>query len=159
MDKQNKMKSFRFKYSPLIWLLLCVIALIVGVGLGLNVYSAIELFEFAKNMAISSIILSVLCLAILVLVISVMWVAKYQITQDYFRIRFGFIVLKLEISKVCQIIHFKKSDKLVLYFDNGKYIVIIISPEFYNDFILSLREVNDKIVYDTEIDGEELPKN
>jgi hypothetical protein len=69
----------------------------------------------------------------------------------------GFLKTTFNIEEVTQITHFKKSDKLVLYFINGNYTVIVISPEEYERFILAVREVNSKILYSTAIDGEDTP--
>ena len=63
-----------------------------------------------------------------------------------------------DINDVVQITHFKKSDKLVLYFKDAKYTVVIISPEKYEDFIFALREENRQIIYDSRTDGEDEPQ-
>ena len=72
-------------------------------------------------------------------------------------IRFGFIRSKIKIDNVVQFSHFKKSNKLVMYFKNAEYTVIIISPEEYESFILAVRDINQRIIYDVKIDGEETP--
>ena len=53
--------------------------------------------------------------------------------------------------------HFKKSDKLVIYFKDDSFTVIVISPEDYSDFVVALREVNPQIYYGVKIDGEDTP--
>ena len=62
------------------------------------------------------------------------------------------------MKDVTEITHFKKSDKLVLYYKPDKYVVIVIDPLCYDDFVKTVRQINPMIIFDSQIDGEELPK-
>ena len=82
---------------------------------------------------------------------------KYVIKDGKLYTCFGFIRTKIEVEKITAVIHFKKSDKLVIYFNQNKYAVVVISPSEYDNFISALREVNPKIAFDNRIDGEDTP--
>ena len=68
---------------------------------------------------------------------------------------FVFFKAKYKIKDIVCISLFKKSNKLVVYFLEQSYTVIVIDENLYDDFVLSLRKVNQEIIYDTRIDGED----
>ena len=152
------MKKFRFRYSPLVWVLLSVVLIICVIGLSLNILNIIE-YSFAKGYKLFSYIaLCVMTGFVIVFVLSVFIYGRYVIKKHALYTYFGFIYTKTDIKDIVQITHFKKSDKLVLYFSDQKYSVIVISPTEYERFILELRKENPQIIYTSEIDGEQMPE-
>lgn len=151
------MKKFRFKYSPVIWLLLSIVIVISLTGMIWNIFNIKE-YAWAGAFKITIYALIVIitaCLAIFAL--SVMVWGFYIIKNDCLYTQFGFINNKVKISSITQITHFKKSDKLVIYFEDNKYSVIVIAPNEYSEFIKTIRQINPKIIYNAKIDGEETP--
>ena len=151
------MKSFRFKYTTLIWILLTAILCLSLAGVGWNIFNVIE---FSRLNAIKTTTYSIILafsILLCVVVISVMIYGKYIIKDGKLYTCFGFIRTKIEVEKITAIIHFKKSDKLVIYFNQNKYAVIVVSPAEYDNFVNALREVNPKIAFDNRIDGEDTP--
>ncbi len=151
------MKSFKLKYSPVIWILLALVILLSVCGLAWNLFTIIEFAGLRTYKVISAGILCALCLALTVLSLSVVFYGKYSIKGNHLYSCFGIIKSKIDINVITHVIHFKKSDKLVVYFENKGFIIILISPSYYQDFILALREVNKNIIYDNRIEGEDLP--
>lgn len=151
------MKSFRFKYSTLVWVLLSLVLALSLCGLVWNVFSIIEYAGLNTIKVLSASVLTALCLLLTIVSVSIMLYGKYVIKGDTLYTYFGIIRSKLEISKITQIIHFKKSDKLVAYFNQKDFIIILIAPAFYDAFTLALREVNKAIIYDNKIEGEDTP--
>ena len=151
------MKSFRFKYSLTVWVLLGVVLALSLIGLAWNVFNLTEyLCAGAFKITVYALIIAITSL-LTVFVISMLVYAKYVIKGGYLITRFGLISNKELIENVVQITHFKKSNKLVVYFKDDKYTVIVINENEYESFILAMREVNKKIIYDTKIDGEDTP--
>ncbi len=149
------MKSFRFRYSTLIWVLLAVILLITLAGAGYSIYSLIALSKLGVGKIISSSLIALINLALFVFALSVTVYGKYVVKNGCLYSYFGFIKTKTEIKNVIQITHFKKTDKLVAYYSDAKYSVIVISPKDYDAFISAIREVNPSVIYTSTIDGEE----
>lgn len=152
------MKKFKFKYSPIVWVLLSVVLIFCILGLTLNIlniinYSAVKNFEL-----ISHVCLIVLTAFITVFVFGVIFYGRYVIKKQALYTYFGFVYVKTAIKDIVQITHFKKSNKLVVYFSDQKYSVIVISPNEYEQFILELRKENPQIIYTSEIDGEQMPE-
>ena len=154
----TKQTKFKFKYSPVVWVLLALVLILSAAGLVWNVYAltqsawegAIKIFSYSAMILITLILIC--------FVLGVMLYGRYVLTDKYLIQYFVLIKIKTPIDSVVQITHFKKSDKLVVYFDDQKYTVIVIDKCYYDAFILSLRNVNSKVVYDVQIDGEDTPE-
>ena len=151
------MKGFKFRYSKTVWVLLCIVVILSVTGLCWNIFNMINADGNTLNL-ISSAIIAVLSLIITVFVISVMVYGRYAVDKKYLYSYFGFIKSKTPITDIIGITHFKKSDKLVVYFKTEEYTVIVISPDEYERFILSVREVNPAVTFDAQIDGEDTPE-
>ena len=152
------MKKFRFKYSPLVWVLLAVVLALAIAGLVWNVLILIDCLPLGATKLTINVVLVVINALFLAFVVSVMVYGKYVVKEDKIVCYLGIVRSTYKIKDVVEITHFKKSDKLVVYFDNSNYTVIVIKPTLYDKFILAVRDKNKRIVYDTKIDGEELPQ-
>ena len=86
-----------------------------------------------------------------------MFFGEYVIDEKNLTLKIGLIKNKTPLEEIVAITLFKKSNKLVLYFADQKYTVIVIKPEDYDQFILELRSKNSKIIYNSQIDGEDTP--
>ena len=144
------MKQFRFKYSPLVLVLIGLVLVISLLGLGFNIFNIIVTKEQGFKL-ISYYIIVVLTAFILILAISIAVYGKYKIKNGYLFSYFGFILSKIKVEDIAEIVHFKDSDKLVLYTKDNAYTIIVIDPKYYNDFVLSIREENSKIKFDIKI--------
>ncbi|MBR2871094.1 MAG: hypothetical protein IKB98_06960 [Clostridia bacterium] len=151
------MKTFRFKYSVTVWILLTVISLVSLGGLVWNIFTIVEYAGISDKRVVSGAILCLLCLVLLSLSISIMVYGKYVIKNGCVYSYLGFIKSRFDVSELTELIHFKKSNKLVAYFGETNFIIVVIAPEFYEQFILAVREINPKISYNVKIDGEDTP--
>jgi hypothetical protein len=151
------MKRFNLKFSIVLWILIYVVLLLCALGIGFNVVILITYAsQGPKSVAIYSLIIF-LVLIIAVVDVSIIFHSCFKIKGDFLYSYLGIVCNKAPISDITEIIHFKKSDKLVVYFSDGSYVIALISPDRYEDFILSLRNVNREITFDTKIDGEQTP--
>lgn len=149
------MKKFRFKYSPLVWVLICLVILLCAGGFAWNVFNLTKGNLSKTFNLVSYSFLCVVTFLLTVFAISLLVYGKYVIKDGKLYTYFGFIRSKIDISDIVCITLFKKSNKLVIYLKDQCYSVIVISPDDYNDFVLSLREQNKEIYYDAKIDGED----
>ncbi|MBR5900499.1 MAG: PH domain-containing protein [Clostridia bacterium] len=146
------MKSFKFKYAIAVYVMLVAVIILSIVGAVWNVYSAIEYFGVVQPKAVSSMLTAILCLVLLIIAFLVLFNGKYIIKDGNLTTRIGVFAVKTPVREICAVTHFKKSDKLVVYFDEAKFSVIVISPEFYEQFISSLKETNPAILYSSQND-------
>lgn len=146
------MAKFRFKYARSVWVLLSVVLALCLTGLIWNIFNLTQyLWAGAFKIASYSIIIF-LTFALSVFVISVMVYGNYVVKKNCLYTCFGFIFYKVKIGDIAQITHFKKSDKLVVYYSDQKFNVIVISPNEYERFVEALRQENKNIVYSNEIE-------
>lgn len=149
------MKSFRFKYSQLVWVLLLLVMVILIAGVCWNAYTLISNWGTSTTKTVTNFITLALTVFLLIFAISIMVFGKYTIKDGHVFVHFGFFKTKTPVSEIVQFTHFKKSDKLVAYFKDEKYSVIVISKDCYQDFVLAVREFNPSIIYNNRIDGED----
>ena len=142
------MKQFNVKFSLAIYILLPVALLLSGGGVAWNIYNVLNNNELTK--IIVSVLTAVLSFAIFLLAFSVLIYSRYSFKNKTAILRFGFFGNKFDLEKAIKIVHFKLSDKLVLYFENATYTTILIKSTAYSDFIKTVREINPQIQFDTE---------
>ncbi len=151
------MKKFSFKYSPLAWVLLVAVVALSFLGIVWNVFNLKEYWWAGPVKIATYFIIIAITLALLVVGVSVMVYGCYTIKGDTLSCNFGVVKTTYDIKDVVSIAHFKKSDKLVVYFKDAKYTVIVIDSKLYDEFIAALRQVNPSIAYESRIDGEDTP--
>ncbi len=151
------MKKFRFKYSPVIWVLLCLVIALSLAGLGWNIFNFISFVHTDTIKTVLYAIVIALNAFLVFLAIAVATYGAYVIKDGNLYAYFGIIRSKYNVMDIVEITHFKKSDKLVAYFKDNKFTVIVISPSNYDDFVIAIREINKEIVFNKKIEGENTP--
>ena len=151
------MKKFRFKYAPSVWALLIVVLLLSVGGLVWNIFNLVEFYSLKNTFnLVSYAIIILITLLLTIFVLSVIFYGNYVIKGDFLCVYFGFFKTKYNIEDIVCISLFKKSNKLVAYFKDQTYTVIVIEESLYDDFVLSIRKLNQKIIYNTRFDGEDI---
>lgn len=144
------MKKYRFNYSPSIFALIALVVLISGAGVALNVMTVAKYVDSNTLNAVLYGILTVLTAVLFAEAVAIAVYGIYKIHGDYLYSYFGLVRTKVLIADITEVKIFSKTNKLVLYFNTGKYTVIIISPEKYSDFISDLLKINPQIYYSAE---------
>ena len=152
------MNKFKFKYSALVFILLILSLALCVAGIVWNIFNAIQFANVTTIKLISSLVIVVLTFVLLVFVLSVLFYSRYVIKDGYLYTYFGFVKNKTPVSEIVEVTKFKKSNKLVVYFSTEEYTVIVIAPEFYDEFVMAIRNANKSIVYDARIEGEDTPE-
>ena len=152
------MKKFRFKFTNFIWIMLSVILAVFLTSFILNVFNLIQYVSYAFFKFFPYVIYIIVSLFLIIVVISVMLSSGYILKNDCLYVRFGIFRSKTKACEILAITHFTKSDKLVIYYKKSAYSVIVIDKEKYDEFVLSLREMNKNILFNKQIDGEDLPE-
>ena len=152
------MKKFRFKFSNLVWILLSVVLAVCLTSFALNVYNLTQYISYAFFKFFPYILYIIVSLFLVIVVLGIMLFSGYSLKNDCFYVRFGIFSSKTKVCEILAITHFTKSDKLVIYYKSNAFSVIVISKEKYDDFVLSLRELNKNIFFNKQIDGEDVAK-
>ena len=148
------MKKFRLKLSTSLIVLLCLVAVLSLAGAGWNVYNVFATAAIGGGKTWSYLLITALTVLIFVLALSVLLFGRYVIKDGKLTVYFGLIPSTSKLEDVVAINHFKLSDKLVIYFKDAKYSVIIISPKDYDKFVLAIREANPKITFESKNDNQ-----
>lgn len=145
------MKKFRFYYTPLVKILIFAVIVIAAAGVAFNVITVIN---YAKTGGFYAAAYGVLCVLTAVLfaeAVAIAFYGLYKIKDGCLYSCFGFIYSKTDLKEIVAVHVFANTEKLVLYYKNEKYSVIIIPPELYDEFIAELLKNNPEIAYDANI--------
>lgn len=147
-------KRYRFRFSPLILTLLCLGLVLCAASLALTTWQFLGFLETGDLSSaydwMKYFILYFVSVLVAVLFTAMLIRSEYVLTDSQLLIRFGIIVSKYDLKKIFSIQHFHGSNKLTVYFDDfkTKFMVIVVKSEWYDDFVKSLLERNERIEFD-----------
>ncbi len=150
-NADGAVKRYPFRFSPLICFLLVLGVALCLVSFGLTTW---YFTDFLKGNLSSPyewlkyILLYGVSCAGAVLFLAMLIRSEYVLTAEKLRIRFGLIVSSYSLKSIRTVKHLRGSDKLAVYFERDKYMVIVVKPAWYEDFVKSLLERNPKIAFD-----------
>ncbi len=145
------MKTYKFKFSKLI-ICLCIAALLVAVaGIVFTIYRINRYGFSSPTLSIQHVVILLFAALAIVVFASLLMRSVYKVTDSEIVLWFGIVKSVYKIKDIESIHLFTKTNKLVLYFKDGKYTVIVVKPEWYNDFTKDILAKNDKIRYDVSI--------
>lgn len=147
-------KVFRFRFSPLILVVLALVLVLCAACVAITTWQVIEFLNGDDISSVYSWITYLLMyfvgIFLAVLVTAMLIKSQYIVTDKEFILQFGIIKSKYELKKIYSVRIFRKSNKLTVYFDDfkTKYMVVVVKEEWYDDFIRALTEYNEKIEVD-----------
>ena len=136
------MKKFRFAFSPLIMILLFASILLTLLGIVFNVKNVIEYYALSTHKTIVYAITLIINVGLFVIIVSLSVNGCYLIKGNTLYSCFGIIKTKTDIFSVVSITHYKKTKKLVLFFNTAEYSSIIIAEKDFSNFVEELRKIN-----------------
>ncbi|MCD7729103.1 MAG: PH domain-containing protein [Clostridia bacterium] len=145
------MKVFKYKFTKLIIALIYVCLALCAVGFAVNLYQVLTVGLSQSAIVAFTIIRYVLMffvtVALAVILISLLLHSNYTVKGKEFCTNFGFIKSKYNIDDITEITLDRKTDKLCVTFKNETFMMIVVKPEWYEDFIQALMEANPDIEY------------
>ena len=142
------MTDFKLEYKSIVKTFLVLAFFICTAGIIFNLISVIEYSKMSILKTVTYSILLACTIFICVIIVSLLFFSKYTIKNNFVVLWLGFIRFKSPIENIVSITHFKKTNSLVVYFNNAEYSVIMIKREFFESFIDSLTKQNPKIIID-----------
>lgn len=142
-QNQNTTKSYPFRFSALMILLFAAALILCAAGFTLTTWRLVFFLKDGGDSVyswIQYIILYFVSVALAVIIISMLVRSQYKITDKQLILQFGFIKTKYEIKSIYSVHLFQGTNKLAVYFDDfkTKYAVIVVKPEWYDDFVQTL---------------------
>ena len=142
------MKTYRFKLSVAATVG-CVAGILLGLaGIGVTAYRIYKYgFSSAQLIIQHVVVLLVSALAIAVFA-AILIRSVYKLTDTQLILWFGFIKSEYKLADIEAVHLFTKTNKLVLYFKDEKYTVIVVKPEWYRELTQEILARNKNIRYD-----------
>ncbi len=142
------MKSYKFKFSKLV---LVLIGLAIAAALAAVAYTVyrIYLYGFSSPLLVIQHVAVLIVEALEIVIFFSLFIRSvYKITDTQIILWFGIVKQTFKIADIESVHLFTKTNKLVIYFKDDKYTVIVVKPEWYNEFTKEILARNDKIRYD-----------
>ena len=150
------MKKYRFHYSLIVYLLMVLVVLAAAAGIALNVLRCTSRDFYVSTWNVLTVAVMFLTCAILIVVVAALFIrTEYVIKDAKLIIRYGIIKNQIALAAATELIFYKKTEKLVLHYDEDKYVVIQLKPELHEAFIADCRAENPNLIYDTRTSPDE----
>ena len=145
------MNKFKFRFTKLttafiyIGLALAVVAAVVNTyflisdGVHADANPAYSILQYTLMYFVAALLFIIL--------LSLLISSYYEVDGNTLKTSFGIIKSKYNIAKIDTILLDRTTNKLSVYFENQSYIVIVVKPEWYEDFTDALLKANPKIEF------------
>ena len=145
------MKSFKYKFTPLMKALLIIAIVLSFIGFGLTTWrvivNGVKLASDPVYNILTYCLSYFVTVALLVLCTGILLNSRYVLNGTTFKTQFGFIVSKYDVNKIDEVTLNRKTNKLTVTFESGEFMVIVVKQTWYEEFINALLEANPKINY------------
>ena len=146
------MKTYKFRLSKTA-AILTVAGILLGFGaIGFTIWRILFRTGFSEPLYIIQHVVLLLVGAIAIVIFSSILIRSvYKITDKEIVLWFGIIKSTFKIADIESLHLFTKTNKLVIYFKDEKYTVVVVKPEWYNEFCKEILARNERIRYDVSV--------
>lgn len=144
------MKVFKFRYSKLITGAIYAGMALAVAAFGVTVYNVIKDDIFGSGNIypiISNGIMFFISVLMFVILVSLLVSSYYSIDDKILKTSFGIIKSKFKIENIENVVLDRQNNKLSVHFIDNTFILIVVNPEWYEEFISELLKRNPKIEY------------
>ncbi len=152
------MKTYKFKLSKAA-VILTIAGILLGLGaIGFTVWRIYRTGFSEPLYIIQHVVLLLVGTIAIVIFASILIRSVYKITDKEIVLWFGIIKSTFKISDIESLHLFTKTNKLVIYFKDEKYTVVVVKPDWYNEFCKEILARNEKIRYDVSVSDSDEPE-
>lgn len=152
------MKTYKFKLSKAA-VILTIAGVLLGLGaIGFTVWRIYRTGFSEPLYIIQHVVLLLVGTIAIVIFASILIRSVYKITDKEIVLWFGIIKSTFKISDIESLHLFTKTNKLVIYFKDEKYTVVVVKPDWYNEFCKEILARNEKIRYDVSVSDSDEPE-
>ena len=149
------MKTYRFKLSVAATVG-CVAGILLGLaGIGVTAYRIYKYGFSSAQLIIQHVVVLLVSALAIALFAAILIRSVYKLTDKTLVLWFGFIKSEYKIADIEAVHLFTKTNKLVLYFKDEKYTVIVVKPEWYRELTQEIIARNKNIRYDVSTDDKD----
>lgn len=153
------MKTYKFRLSKTATIL-TVAGILLGLGaIGFTIWRILFRTGFSEPLYIIQHVVLLLVGALAIVIFSSILIRSvYKITDKEIVLWFGIIKSTFKIADIESLHLFTKTNKLVIYFKDEKYTVVVVKPEWYNEFCKEILARNENIRYDVSVTDSDEPE-
>lgn len=145
------MKIFKFKFTKLTMAFIYAGIVLAIAALGITIYNFIRAEYVYSNSAIYTIIgyaaMLIVSVLLLIILISLLLSSYYAVGDNTLKTSFGIIKSKFKIDDIEKVVLDRSTNKLAVYFKNQTFVMIVVKPDWYEDFVNELLKCNPGIEY------------
>lgn len=144
------MKVFKFRYSKLITGAIYAGMALAVAAFGVTLYKVIKgdiLQSTNIYPIISNGIMFIISILMFVILVSLLVSSYYSIDTTTLKTSFGIVKSKFKIANIQSVVLDRHTNKLSVHFADNSFILIVVKPEWYEEFISELLKCNPKIEY------------
>lgn len=145
------MKIFKYKFTRLTLIFIYAGIALAAVAFGITLFNVCtgSYLDSANIVypAIGYAAMFLVSVLLFVILISLIISSYYSVEGKTLKTSFGIIKSKFDIEKIDRIVLDRQTDKLAVHFDDTTFIMIVVKPEWYEDFISEIIKANPKIEY------------
>ena len=150
------MEKFKYKFSAVLYVLMGLGVAIAIACLIMNIIRCVNLFTDGNPSGydiISFVLPMLISVAFIVIIASLLYDSSYCFESQSLVLKFGFIKNRFDYSKIKQIVYFKSSNKLTVYYTDESFTNIVIKDADFEIFAKTLVAHNEKINYYENLDS------
>ena len=140
------MKRYRFRFSVTVYILMGLVIALCIASIVWNIFNVVELAGLGEARVVGYIIIIVITAVMLLMVTAGLISSYYVIEKDKIVARFGFVKTSIKMEDVVAVTHYVTTEKLVVYYGENKYSVVVISPSQYDSFQEEVHKKNQTII-------------
>ena len=148
------MKKFKYKFTTATLVLIYLGLALSAVGIALNTYNIFveRVWLYANNSLpiIRYVLVYAVAVALAVILISLLLSSYYAVDDKNFKTSFGIIKSSYDVKTIKLISLDRATNKLSLYFEEDRYIVIVVKKDWHDEFIDALLKANPEIEFSIE---------
>ena len=135
---EKTVKRYRYRFSVLSYILF-------GIGFALALFIIIYNIYRISSGKITSEYLSSVYLSMFIgiifigFAISVLICSFYTVTKTQIKTRLSLICSAINLKDLTEIVHIKSTNKLAVFYKNGEFSNVVISPKHFDSFIKEVK--------------------
>lgn len=157
------MKTFKYKFTTTTLVLIYLGLALSVAGIALNTFNIFseQVWLYTNNAfdIIRYVLVYLISVALSVILISLLVSSYYSVDEKHFKTSFGIIKSSYDVKKIKLINIDRATNKLSVYFDENKYIVIVVKKEWHDDFVDALLKVNPEIEFSIQSKENDIDNN
>ncbi len=148
------MKKYNYKFGKLKTTLSIIVLVLCLVVFIWNLINVITIGAKDSYEVLQYIILFIVAILLPIILVPLLVRSYYAITEDALIVNLGILKNEIKLDTITSITHDVNGKKISVYYENEKFLNIVLNDAWYENFIADLLNSNPKITYERTNDKE-----